>query len=49
MKFIVFILLTYLAYRTFIRPMLITGGEEENKPNDILDDEGYLDYEEVNE
>ena len=49
MKLLVFLVLGYFSYRLFIKPMLIDGGRkpQEPLPRQEPDDEGYVDYEEV--
>jgi hypothetical protein len=47
MKFFVFSILIYFAYRTFIRPFLqLKNGDVDDKV-EIIDDSDYIDYEEV--
>lgn len=45
-KILLFIFLLSYAYRNFIQPLLNPGGQQ-NSRNDILDEDDYIDYEEV--
>lgn len=47
MKFLVVTILLYFAYRTFVRPFLQLKQREEDDKVEIIDDNEYLDYEEV--
>ncbi len=46
MKLLIYILLFYLAYRVFLRPMLNPPYEEPILDN-LDEEEDYIDYEEV--
>lgn len=49
-KFLIYIALAYIAYATFIKPLLLPKGKDTpKKPNHPQDDADYLDYEEVKE
>ena len=46
MKYIFLVLLFYYAYRTFVRPLLLPNQPDTNE-EDKIDDNEYIDYEEV--
>ena len=49
MKFLVYAVLFFFAYRLFIKPLLIDGGRkrQEPLPRQEPDDDGFVEYEEV--
>lgn len=47
MKFLVFSILLYFAYRTFVRPFLQLADKGKDDKVEIIDDSEYIDYEEV--
>ena len=47
MKFLVFTILIYFAYRTFVRPFLQLKNRDVDDKKEIIDDSEYIDYEEV--